>query len=144
MKIEAFLGGFVVIGRYQQAGICTDLLCSMGPLYGFSGRVCTSASNHGDPTIGVFDNRSDGRHMLLHIECRGFAGGTHSDNRIGPLGNMPLHQTFQTIPVNFLIIAKHGRNQSNNTAGDHRRSLKIAKKNRTRNGTDQQPGAQAL
>jgi len=57
----------------------------------------------------MLDGRADQGAMLVHIDRWRFAGGTHDNNAIGTLGNMPIEQFAQAGQVERTIV-KHRRN----------------------------------
>ena len=143
VKIQTFLGRFVVIRCHRKAGICASLLCRTSQLNGFVGAVGTCTRNNRNPASRLFDNSRNGGDVLLHIQSRRLARSTHCNNSIGTLLNMPLHQFFKRVPVYFKIIGTHGCHHGDQTTGYHQ-FPRLGCFERRRNVTGARQRAQAV
>ena len=95
MAVQAFLGGLVVVRRYQQAGIGTGAFGATGQLDRLGGGIGAGAGNHRQAPAGVFDRDADDLAVLVHVERRGLAGGTDDHQRVGALLDVEVDQAAQ-------------------------------------------------
>ncbi len=99
MLVQAFLGGLVVVGSDQQAGIRPVTLGITGQTNGFIGIVGTGTGNHRDTAIGHRHHFPDHAVVLFKTQGSGFTGGAHGNDSVGALLYMPVNQRAQTLPV---------------------------------------------
>src|ERR1019366_3890274 len=80
--VEAFLGGFVVIGGDGEDAVGAQGFDLVGEFDDLVGVVASGPGEHGDLALGFFERDLDHAQMLGTRECGAFAGGTAGDKKI--------------------------------------------------------------
>src|SRR5690606_40025592 len=80
VAVETFLGGLVVVGGDQQAGIGADALGQLGEPDGFPGAVGPGAGDHRDAAADPVDDAAEHFEVFLHVQGGRFARGAYRDD----------------------------------------------------------------
>ncbi len=118
MQIQAFLGGLVVIGGHQQAGIRTCLGSTAGKADGFGGGVGAGTGHDGNAARNMLYGKADHPAVFLLVECGRFPRGTHGNDSARPLIHVPVQQFVQRVPVDR-TIRRHRCHQRYHTTLNH-------------------------
>ena len=116
--IKATLGRAVVIGCHQQGGVGTRLRRGPGELYGLAGRIGAGTGYDRQAPIHVIHTAPDDLAVLVHAQGRAFTGGAHRPDGAGARLQVHVQQALEAGPVDA-AIGVHGRNQGDDTAGNH-------------------------
>ena len=118
VQIKAVLGGFVVVGGDQQAGIHACFLGHVRQVNGLAGGVGTGAGDDRQATGSQLHHTANDVAMLLRVQGRGFAGCAHRDDGVGAAIHVELHQAGERRVV-YLTVAVHGRYHGHDAALKH-------------------------
>src|SRR5690606_34695780 len=118
VAVETFLGGLVVVGGDQQAGIGADALGQLGELDGFPGAVGPGAGDHRDAAVDLVGDAADHFDVFLHVQGGGFARGADRDDGVGAFLQVEVHQFAQAVPVQCALRI-HGSDQRHHAARNH-------------------------
>merc|ERR1712093_416136 len=97
-----------------------------GQFDGFARTVTTGTGNNGNPAVYTFYDMPDRPDVFLRIQGCGFASGAHSNNAMGAVFDMKVHQLVQILPVN-ITVWMHGRDQCDKATRNHKSSVRIKK-----------------
>ena len=92
MLIQAFLRGFIVIGRNQQGAVGADALGVPGKGNRLVRGVGSGAGNHGDPLIDDLHGQRHDAFVFRVREGGGFAGGSARDDPMRAVGDVKFDQ----------------------------------------------------
>ena len=99
--VEAFLGGFVVVGEDLKRGVGADFLGGAGEVDGFGGAVCAGAGDDGDAACGFLDDDADDLDVFLGAQGGGFAGGAGGDDAVGAAFDLEVNELAEGFVVDF-------------------------------------------
>ena len=95
MAVDAFLGGFVVIGDDGQGVVCAQSFGGLGEGDGFGSVVGAGTCNHGNAFADVFDGFFNHAQMLFNGQGGAFAGCSYGDDAVGAVVNVPVNQVAE-------------------------------------------------
>ena len=106
MRVKAFLGRLVVIGRHHQHRIGPGLLGMLGKIDGLLGRIGTGAGHDRHPAPRLIDAPFHHLFVLVVGERRAFAGGADRHQAVGALGDLPIDQLTEGFLVDRAVLER--------------------------------------
>ena len=117
MAVVAFLRRLVVIGTDQERAVGADALGEARQADGLAGAVGAGAGHHLDPARRPLADGGDDALVLLMVQGRRLAGGTHGGQAVGALLDVPIDQLEQRREVDLPVAER--RDQRDGQAGEH-------------------------